>query len=157
MWHTILCVIVLSAFSFADGVRYQPTWESIDSRPLPSWYDESKLGIFVHWGIFSVPSFSSEWFWHDWKQSKLPGIEAFMQENYRADFTYADFAKDFTAEFFIPEQWASIFNSSGAKYVKLHIHHIYCIFMFHYIFVLYCDLYTSINCIVFIIYLDFNM
>ena len=43
--------------------RYAPNWDSIDSRPLPNWFDESKIGIFIHWGLFSVPSVSSEWFW----------------------------------------------------------------------------------------------
>lgn len=43
--------------------RYEPNWESIDSRPLPEWYDQAKFGIFIHWGVFSVPSFGSEWFW----------------------------------------------------------------------------------------------
>lgn len=43
--------------------KYEPNWESIDSRPLPEWYDQAKFGIFIHWGIFSVPSFGSEWFW----------------------------------------------------------------------------------------------
>ena len=47
--------------------RYTPDWESLDSRPLPSWYDEAKFGIFIHWGVFSVPSFGSEWFWINWK------------------------------------------------------------------------------------------
>jgi len=41
--------------------QYTPDWTSIDSRPLPSWYDESKVGIFIHWGVFSVPSIVSEW------------------------------------------------------------------------------------------------
>ncbi|XP_052781581.1 alpha-L-fucosidase-like [Mya arenaria] len=97
--------------------KYDPTWKSIDSRPIPSWYDESKLGIFVHWGVFSVPSYSSEWFWENWQHQKLPGIEEFMRENYKPDFTYQDFAKDFSAEFFIADQWADIFNSSGARYL----------------------------------------
>lgn len=43
--------------------RYDPTWESLDSRPLPAWFDQAKFGIFIHWGVFSVPSFGSEWFW----------------------------------------------------------------------------------------------
>lgn len=47
--------------------RYQPDWSSLDSRPLPSWYDEAKFGIFIHWGVFSVPAFGSEWFWWYWK------------------------------------------------------------------------------------------
>ena len=43
--------------------QYAPNWDSIDSRPLPRWYDDSKIGIFIHWGLFSVPSVGSEWFW----------------------------------------------------------------------------------------------
>lgn len=48
---------------------YDPTWESLDSRPLPEWYDSAKVGIFIHWGVYSVPSFGAgganagEWFW----------------------------------------------------------------------------------------------
>jgi alpha-L-fucosidase len=41
--------------------QYTPDWTSIDARPLPAWYDESKIGIFIHWGVFSVPSIASEW------------------------------------------------------------------------------------------------
>lgn len=47
--------------------QYSPTWDSLDSRPLPTWYDDAKIGIFIHWGVFSVPSFGSEWFWNNWK------------------------------------------------------------------------------------------
>ncbi len=47
--------------------RYTPDWDSLDSRPLPSWYDNAKFGIFIHWGVFSVPSFGSEWFWTNWQ------------------------------------------------------------------------------------------
>ena len=55
--------------------QYEPNWESIDSRPLPSWYDEAKVGIFIHWGVFSVPSIGptddhagvgSDWMWERW-------------------------------------------------------------------------------------------
>lgn len=47
--------------------KYQPTWESLDSRPLPKWYDDAKIGIFIHWGVYAVPSYGSEWFWINWK------------------------------------------------------------------------------------------
>jgi alpha-L-fucosidase len=40
--------------------QYTPDWASIDSRPLPAWYDESKVGIFIHWGVFSVPSLDTD-------------------------------------------------------------------------------------------------
>lgn len=43
--------------------RYEPSWDSLDARPLPAWFDEAKFGVFIHWGVFSVPSFGSEWFW----------------------------------------------------------------------------------------------
>ncbi|KAL1456736.1 hypothetical protein WDU94_001440 [Cyamophila willieti] len=100
--------------------KYQPTWESIDARPLPAWYDQAKVGIFIHWGVFSVPSFKTEWFWKNW----VPGnpnssVTRFMEKNYPPGFTYQDFAKDFTTEFFDPVQWAHILASSGAKYVVL--------------------------------------
>lgn len=52
-------------FSFTTA-KYDPTWESLDTRPLPQWYDDAKIGIFVHWGVYSVPSMG-EWFWLQWK------------------------------------------------------------------------------------------
>ncbi|CAG5122113.1 unnamed protein product [Candidula unifasciata] len=100
-----------------NSLCYEPTWESLDTRPLPSWYDEAKLGIFIHWGVFSVPSFSSEWFWWKWQGEPTSNVVNFMAENYRPNFTYADFAKDFTAEFFDPSEWVELFQSSGAKYL----------------------------------------
>ena len=44
------------------SLKYTPDWDSLDKRPLPQWYDDAKIGIFIHWGVFSVPSFGSEWF-----------------------------------------------------------------------------------------------
>lgn len=98
--------------------RYEPNWESLDKRPLPGWYDEGKFGIFIHWGVFSVPSFKSEWFWYYWKTGHKDVVD-FVKKNFRSDFTYADFAPDFTAEFFDPGQWADIFKASRARYVVL--------------------------------------
>ena len=61
-----------------------------------------------------MPSFRSEWFWWDWQGAKDKDVVNFMQENYKPDFTYADFAKQFTAEFYDAARWADIFNASGA-------------------------------------------
>ena len=91
--------------------------KSIDSRPLPSWYDESKVGIFMHWGVFSVAGFGvneSAFLWLDMHNGN-PVVKQFLKNNYRPDWTYADFASDFTAEFFDPDHWADIFKASGAK------------------------------------------
>lgn len=62
---TIFLLITLVGTS--KSVKYEPTWESLDSRPLPQWYDDAKVGIFIHWGVYSVPSIESEWFWLNWK------------------------------------------------------------------------------------------
>nr|XP_042904153.1 alpha-L-fucosidase [Parasteatoda tepidariorum] len=109
--------LFLAALQLVIG-NYTPDWISLDSRPLPDWYDEVKIGVFIHWGVFSVPGFGSEWFWSDW-EGKEPSFVEFMNKNYKPGFTYPEFASDFTAEFYNPEQWADIIKASGAKYVVL--------------------------------------
>ncbi|XP_065536761.1 plasma alpha-L-fucosidase isoform X1 [Lathamus discolor] len=99
--------------------RYEPTWSSLDTRPLPAWFDEAKFGVFIHWGVFSVPSFGSEWFWWYWQKEKRAPYVKFMEANYPPGFSYEDFGPLFTAEFFDPHQWADILKASGAKYVVL--------------------------------------
>ena len=106
---------VLTCLASLTSARYTPDWSSLDKRPLPQWYDDAKFGIFIHWGVFSVPSFGSEWFWEHWQGSKDKNYVDFMKNNYRPDFTYADFAPSFTAEFFQPDQWADIFQAAGAQ------------------------------------------
>ncbi|CAK8697412.1 unnamed protein product [Clavelina lepadiformis] len=117
-----VCVVLFAAtccLNFASSTTYEPTWDSLDKRPIPSWYDEAKFGIFMHWGVFSVPSFENEWFWWNWKGAKIPSYIEFMKENYPPNFEYADFAPQFTAEFFDPDSWADLFKASGAKYIAL--------------------------------------
>ncbi|CAF1379570.1 unnamed protein product [Adineta steineri] len=111
-----LCLIFVFTHS-----SYLPEWSSLDTRPLPNWYDQSKVGIFVHWGVFSVPSINPEaWMWWSWKgDNPNPDTVAFMNKNYPPDWTYADFAPQFRAEFYDPNEWADIFAASGAKYVVL--------------------------------------
>jgi len=98
--------------------KYSPDWNSLDSRPLPSWYDDAKIGVFMHWGPYSVPGVSSEWFWSLWKRNDSK-IESFMEEFYPPGFTYQEFGPAFRAEFFNATQWAHIVASSGAKYYVL--------------------------------------
>ncbi|XP_071505349.1 alpha-L-fucosidase-like [Diadema antillarum] len=113
---TCCCLVLVSS----ARAQYQPNWDSIDSRPTPEWYDEAKFGIFMHWGVYSVPSFFSEWFWYRWQgDPPYPVVVDFMKQNYPPRFTYADFAAQFNAEFFDPEQWAEIIKASGAKYCIL--------------------------------------
>jgi hypothetical protein len=57
LFTVVFCIV----FPLSEE-EYTPDWSSIDSRPLPRWYDQSKIGIFIHWGVFSVPSFATEWY-----------------------------------------------------------------------------------------------
>ena len=119
----------------ADAKHYQPTWESIDSRPTPAWWSDAKFGIFIHWGVYSVPSFApkgeyAEWYWERLGRPGDPDpgskdaairreTRAFHERVYGKDFPYFDFAPRFRAEMFDADQWAALFKRSGAKYVVL--------------------------------------
>jgi len=126
MWVThLLSVAGLALLAESSEVRYTPDWASLDARPLPTWYDEAKFGIFIHWSVWSVPAFGptgpyseSAFFWIYWKQGAQPYVD-YMKANYPPGFTYEDFAPQFTADLFDPNQWADIFKASGAKYVVL--------------------------------------
>lgn len=97
---------------------YDPTWESLDTRPIPEWYDDNKIGIFIHWGVYSVPGLSDAWFWKSYHDGR-EDIKNFMEKNYKPGFTYQEFAPEFTAEFFDPDHWAKLFENAGARYVVL--------------------------------------
>ena len=80
------------------------------------------MGVFVHWGLFSVPSYggersAAEWFWENWVGRKEPQIVQFMERNYLDGFTYPDFAPQFRAELYDPLKWVDLFERAGAKYV----------------------------------------
>ena len=124
--HRLVAVgllLVCVAAAADKSVVYQPTWESLDARPLPTWFQDAKFGIFIHWGVYSVPSWGpksryAEWYWNDMKDKKGETWK-FHEKTYGADFQYQDFAPMFKAELFDPAQWADIFARSGAKYVVL--------------------------------------
>jgi alpha-L-fucosidase len=114
-----------------DAQKYDNTWESIDSRPVPSWFEDAKFGIFIHWGLYSVPSYSptardgvgvyerySEHYWNRLKSSN-PHFTEFHARNYGPGFAYQDFAPLFKAEMFDPQLWAAIIKDAGARYVVL--------------------------------------
>ena len=93
----------------------------LDARPLPTWYDDdSKFGIFIHWGVFSVPSFNGEWLWYNWKSSNDKDTVEFIDRTERYHhFTYQEYASRFQAELYHPNEWAQAFAQSGAQYVVL--------------------------------------
>ena len=127
----ILIAICWSSLLFAQK-KYEPTWESIDSRPIPQWYQDAKFGIFIHWGIYSVPAWSpkgtyAEWYqyWLQqktlWGNGKFTGNEIvdYHNKKYGEGSSYYNLVKDFTAELFNPDEWAQLFEQAGAKYIVL--------------------------------------
>lgn len=112
-------VTLLAAILVGAQAQYTPDWKSVDSRPLPQWYDDAKFGIFIHWGVFSVPAYKNEWYWWRLDGDKNPDYIKFHEEMYGKDFKYADFGPMFTAKMWDPDHWASVFQKAGAKYVVL--------------------------------------
>jgi len=118
---TMLCNGLFALFlSFlAVNANYTADWTSLDKRPNPAWYDSDKFGIFVHWGVFSVPAHASEWLWWYWKGEKNKDVVAYMEQHYQNGTTYADFGHKFTAAEFNPDEFAGIIKASGARYFVL--------------------------------------
>lgn len=118
----LVFILLVSSFTmFSQSV--EPNWESIKSRPYPQWFSDAKLGIFIHWGLYSVPSYCGlesygEWYYRGLMVGDSSRV-AFQKKNYGEDFEYSDFDKLFKAELFNADEWADLFKRSGAKYVLL--------------------------------------
>ncbi len=103
--------------------RYEANWASLDQRPTPEWFLDAKFGVFIHWGVYSVPAWGkvgeyAEWYWNRIADQKPDNVWwQFHEKNYGADFDYKDFAPRFTAELYDAQQWASLFERAGIKYV----------------------------------------
>lgn len=130
--------------SLAQTRHYEPSWDSIRQHPIPQWYDDAKLGIFIHWGLYSVPAWApptgelgkvdwnkwfyqnpyAEWYLNTLRLKDSPTYKHHV-ETYGADFDYYRFADEFNREAakWRPEEWASLFKKTGARYVVLTTKH----------------------------------
>jgi alpha-L-fucosidase len=97
---------------------FRPDWESLQKYQIPEWYQDAKFGIFIHWGIYSVPAFGNEWYP---RNMYIPGSEEYKHHlatyGPQDKFGYKDFIPMFKAEHFDPAAWARLFQEAGAKYV----------------------------------------
>ncbi|SMP69570.1 alpha-L-fucosidase [Neorhodopirellula lusitana] len=103
--------------------EYSPTWDSLSQHPIaPKWLDDAKLGIYFHWGPYSVPAFKTEWYprWIHMSNPKKwgAGSQEYHEANYGPieKFGYHHFIPMFTAEHFDPAEWAELFDSAGARF-----------------------------------------
>ncbi|HEY4091237.1 MAG TPA: alpha-L-fucosidase [Luteibacter sp.] len=101
----------------SDG-PFRPDWASLKGYRSPAWYDDAKFGIFIHWGVYSVPAFGSEWYSRNMYQQ---GTKEFAHHvatyGPQSRFGYKDFVPMFKAEHFDADAWAALFREAGARYV----------------------------------------
>lgn len=98
---------------------FQPDSASIaENYKIPDWFRDAKFGIFIHWGVYSVPAFSNEWYPREMyiKDSKVYQHHIEKYGNH-TEFGYKDFIPMFKAEKFNAAEWVSLFKNAGAKYV----------------------------------------
>ena len=114
----VFCLLLL----VLGAQTYQPNWSSLDQRPTPQWFKDAKFGIFIHWGVYSVPGFSSKGQYAEWYQNGLNGNDTARIAYHKKKFgnlTYYQLADQFKAELFNPDEWAKLFEQSGARYIVL--------------------------------------
>lgn len=97
---------------------YKDTWESLSKYRVPDWYRKTKFGIFIHWGVFSVPAFGNEWYPRNMYIKGSPEFEHHVKTyGPHKEFGYKNFVPMFTAPNFDPQKWADLFEEAGAEYV----------------------------------------
>ena len=124
-------------------IKYEPNRKSIKQHKVPDWFHDAKFGIFIHWGIYSVPGFAmtgldlvesekrgsdvhfknnpyAEWYLNTLRIEGSPTQE-YHKKKYGEDFSYDDFVDIFNEEImkWKPSEWAQLFKEAGAKYVVL--------------------------------------
>ena len=110
--------------------QFEESWESLATIDRePEWFKDAKLGIYFHWGPYSVPAYDNEWY-PRWMYS--PGrtswggtVYEFHKQNFGplSEFNYHDFIPMFTAEYFNAAEWADLFDRTGARFAGLVAQH----------------------------------
>ncbi|MBY8985807.1 MAG: alpha-L-fucosidase [Candidatus Lokiarchaeota archaeon] len=129
-------------------MKYTADTESIRKHDVPEWYNDAKLGIFIHWGLFSVPAFAvtgmnivevgqkmgveeyfrnnpyAEWYLNTLRIPDSPTQE-YHTKTYGKEFSYDDFVPIFNEHIkkWKSKEWAKLFKKIGAKYVVLTTKH----------------------------------
>jgi alpha-L-fucosidase len=103
--------------AIAEG-RFKDNWDSLQQYRYPEWFRDAKFGIFIHWGVYSVPAFANEWYS---RNMYVPGNPAYVYHRNvygpQSKFGYKDFIPMFRAEKFDPDAWVELFARAGARYV----------------------------------------
>ena len=124
---TIIIFVLLAIAAQAQQKTVQPTWQSLNQRGYPQWFRDAKLGIFIHWGLYSVPAYASkegygEWFYRGLMQHvpERTRIMSLYADTTKPTFEqYSELTKYWHAELWNPDDWAQMFKDAGAQYVVL--------------------------------------
>ncbi len=109
-------------------MKFENNWESLNKREIPAWFEDAKFGIFIHWGLYSVPAYAPKGYYAEWygchcDKRKDSEIDSQYYDHkvrtYGEDFKYSDFVPMFKAENFNAKQWISLFEDAGARYMNL--------------------------------------
>lgn len=98
--------------------KYKADWHSLSCHETPEWYKKAKIGVFIHWGIYSVPAYGNEWYSRSMYDKNSREFE-YHKKTYGEHnvFGYKDFIPLFKAEKFDADEWAELFKKAGIKYV----------------------------------------
>ena len=110
--------------------QFEPTAESLATHAVPDWYHDAKLGIFIHWGAYSVPAYAdpegehayAEWYPYYMYREGSDTYE-YHRDIYGADVEYLEFLEQWQADKWDPDEWAVLFSRVGARYVVLTAEH----------------------------------
>jgi len=112
-----ILVLLVAMLGCAEKKHYETNWESFRQYEVPEWFKDGKIGIYFHWGPYSVPAHKTEWYSH-YMYVDGHEINQYHKKHYGPldEFGYKDFIPRFTAEKFDADAWAELFAKSGAKY-----------------------------------------
>ncbi len=125
--------MLLSSFAQSETSNklYDGTWEALQEMPVPSWFDDGKIGIFIHWGPYSAIGYRKGGRGYSEHVPKMIYRDSehyypYMKERWGAnppEFGYKDIIPEFKAEKWDPNEWAKLFKEVGARYVVLTAEH----------------------------------
>lgn len=102
----------------ANQGPFAPNWSSLGRFSMPEWFVKAKFGIFVHWGLYSIPAYNNEWYSRNMYLKGHPEFDHHVATyGPQKEFGYKDFIPMFTATAFDAQEWMKVFKKAGAQYV----------------------------------------
>ena len=137
IYSVLVCAFALFVIGpFSSGKKesstpYDGSWESLQKMPVPAWFEDGKIGIFIHWGPYSVIGYRRGDRGYAEHVPKMIYEEPdhyypYLKKRWGSvppDFGYKDIIPEFKAENWDPEEWAELFAEVGAKYVVMTAEH----------------------------------